>query len=181
MSTDRTQYKQVVAGSLGDNRTIANAINCVQQDAQRFQKVDVGGAALTATTTYNFPVARVERPVLVKEVRILPGGALTTAAGNYTTISYGYTNDNTGIANITTLGQINTANTAANGGTGNWASGTSILVTAFTSATVNTNANQSINSTIPAGSQIFVISTPTGGAGVAVPAGTAFQMLWEEV
>jgi hypothetical protein len=179
-ASDRTQWKQVVIGVLGSLRTVANSFLAVAQDAQRFQGYDVA-AATTATTDYNFAVARVDRPVQVKEVRILPGGALTYTAGNYVTLNVVYTNDNTGVANGTVLGTIATNNTAANGATGNWAAGTSITIPLFTATTANANLNESSNMIVPSGSQLFVTSTHTGGAGVAIPAGTRFQVLWEEV
>lgn len=172
-TSDRTQLKQVMAGSIGDGRSMStvnplSGAGCVAQDAQRFVTVPVGGAALGATSDYTFGAARVDRPVQIKEVRILPGGALVAAAGNLVTINYGYTNDGGG--SLTVMGTCNT-NTAGNGGTGNWAAGVSVVVA----------ANTSVNAIVPSGSHLQVTSTHTGASGVAVPGGTCFQIIWEEV
>ena len=168
MSSDRTQYKQVVVGSLGSSPTIVNAPLCIAQDAQRYYHVGLGVTATTASTNYNIPVARTDRPVQVKEVRILPAAALTFIAANYVTLQYGYTNDNGGA--MVVMGSINTANTAANGGTGNWVAQTSILIP----------ANTSINTVIPSGSFVQ-IQTVASTIGIAIPAFTAFQLIVEEV
>jgi hypothetical protein len=48
--------------------------------------------------------------------------------------------------------------------------GTSIVIT----------ANANVNAIVPSGSQLFVTSTIVSG-GVIIPAGTVFQILWEEV
>jgi hypothetical protein len=169
MSTsDRTQLKDVLVGSLGSLRSVSNAILCVSQDAQRFDGVAIG--ALTVNTTnYTWPLVRVDRPVQIIQARILPGGALVYNA-NAVTIAYGYTNDNQAVGSMTTMGFINTANTVANGGTANWAVGTSIVIT----------ANANVNAIVPSGSQLFMTSTIVSG-GVIIPAGTVFQLLWEEV
>ncbi|HEY1695139.1 MAG TPA: hypothetical protein VGG39_23385 [Polyangiaceae bacterium] len=167
-TSDRSQYKQVLVGSLGSSPSVANAPLCIAQDAQRFLEVDVGITATTAATTYTLPVQRLDRPVNVKEVRILPGGALTFVSANYVTVNYGYTNDNS--SSLTVMGSIATNNTAANGATGNWAAGTSIVVP----------PNSNVNSIIPSGSQTQITVTPSG-VGVAIPAGTRFQMIVEEV
>lgn len=173
MSSDRTIFKQVETGALGSNRSVQNAALCIAQDAQRFVEVSIGAAATTATSDYNLPAGRFDRPVTVKEFRILPGGALTFTTGNYVTLTLGYTNDNSAtIANTATLTTITTSNTAANGATGNWAFGTSINVA------LN---SPNVNMTVPAGSQLVVTSVHTGGAGVAIPGGTRFQILVEEV
>ena len=167
-TSDCTQLKDVLVGSLGSLRTVTNAILCVAQDAQRFIETDVGITATTAATNYTLPVARVDRPVQIIAARILPGGALTYNVTNYVTISYGWTNDNS--TTVTLQGGISTGNTAANGATGNWTFGTSIVVT----------ANTNVNAIVPSGSQLAWTLVPTG-AGEAVPAGTVFQIQWEEV
>lgn len=174
MASDRTQYKQVLVGVVGALRTVSNAFKMVAQDAQRFETASVGAAATAATGTQNFLVARVERPVQLIEARILPGGALVGAAGNFQTISFGYTNDAS--SSVTVLAQCNTNGTTLNttpfpSTTGNWAFGTSILVA----------QNASQNQVIPSGSFIVVQAANTGAAGIAMPAGTVFQLLVEEV
>ena len=169
MSTsDRTQLKDVLVGSLGSLRSVVNAILCVAQDAQRFQAVDVGAGATTAATNYTFPLARVDRPVQIIGARILPGGALTYNVTNYVTISYGWTNDNS--TTVTLQGGIGAGNTAANGAAGNWTFGTSIAVP----------PNTLVNAIVPSGSQLAWTVVPTG-VGLAIPGGTVFQLLWEEV
>lgn len=162
-SSDRTQYKQAIVGSIGDSRTITNGPLIVAQEAQRFVEYPVA-AGLAANANLNASMARVDRPVQVKEVRILPGGTWT---GNANTVfAYGYTNDNGG--SFTTMGTIN-GNTAANGGTGNFAVYTSVVVT----------ANTSINAVVPSGSH-FAVQVTTTAPSVALPTLT-FQVLWEEV
>ena len=108
-SSDRTQYKQVLLGALGSSRTIANAANCVAQDAQRFETASVGTAATAATGTINYSVARLDRPVVIKEARILPGGTLVGAAGNFQTVTLAYTNDGGGA--VVNVAQCNTNGT----------------------------------------------------------------------
>jgi hypothetical protein len=168
MATDRTQYKAVLVGTLGSSRTVVNAALCIAQDAQRYAETAIGITATTAGNDYTLALARLDRPVQVKEVRILPGGTLNFNATNFTTVNYGYTNDGGG--SITVQGGIATSNTAANGATGNWAAGTSIVVP----------PNANVNQTIPSGSHVQITLTHSG-IGVAVPAGTLFQMIWEEV
>lgn len=173
-SSDRTQYKQVLIGALGSSRTIANAANCVAQDAQRYEMVTVGTAATAATGTINYSVARLDRPVVIKEVRILPGGTLVGAAGNFQTITLAYTNDGGGA--VVNVAQTNTNGTTQNtvtypGTTGNWAQAVSQLVP------FNTSNSQ----LVPAGSHLYFVQANTGAAGVAIPAGTTFQLIWEEV
>ncbi len=170
-TSDRTQYKQVLIGVLGALRTVSNSFLAVAQDAQRFDYAGVGNAN-TALATINFPLCRVDRPVLIKECRILPGGALTAGA-NFVQINFGYTNDVTNT--ITVLAGCNT--NAANldvgnfpSATGNWAFGASIKVAQ--------NANQ--NQVVPSGSQL-VWQSSNGTVGMAIPANTQFQGLWEEV
>lgn len=165
-TSDRTQLKQVVSGALGASRNVVNAAQTVAQDAQRYEGTAVGPTAVANNVNVNFQVARLDRPVQVKECRILPGGALTQDTGNLA-ISYGYTNDNGGA--FTTMGTINT-NTSANGGSGNWVAYTSIVVT----------ANASVNAVVPSGSH-FGFKSVNSGAGLAIPAGTIFQVIWEEV
>lgn len=166
MASDRTQYKQVLVGSVGSSRSVANAPLMVAQDSQRFEAVNVGPTAVANNVNVNWAQNRWDRPVQVKECRILPGAALTQDAGNLA-ISYGYTNDNGGA--FTTMGSINT-NTVANGGTGNWAAFVSIVIT----------ANTLVNAIVPSGS-FFAFKTVNSGAGLAIPAGSAFQVLGEEV
>ena len=170
MSSDRTQFKQVVAGSIGDSRTLSGtnplaANGVVAQDAQRFEQVGFGPTAGSANTNYTFAMARLDRPVQIKEVRILPGAALTTN-GN-TVVQYGYTNDNGG--SFTVMGSVNT-NQNVSLGTGNWAALQSLVVA----------ANASVNAVVPSGSMLAVKLVATAPS-EAVPAGTAFQVIWEEV
>lgn len=153
----------VMVGELGASRTVVNAAQAVAQDAQRFEGPTLT-AASTAGTTYYWTVARVDRPVKVIEVRVCPGGALTADNTNYAGISYEYTNDGGGSAVV--MGSVNTKVT----GTNSWLAQQSFVVT----------ANAAINAVIPAGSFIYIKSAASGG-GVAIPAGTRFQMLWEEV
>jgi len=168
-NSDRTQFKQVVAGAVASLRTlVTNPLQgngCVAQDAQRYASVACT-TGLANNVSPNIQVVRVDRPIQVKECRILPGAALTQDTGNLV-ISYGYTNDNGG--SFTTMGTINT-NTAANGGTGNWSAYQSVLIT----------ANTSVNAVVPSGSH-FGFKVVNSGAGLAVPSGTAFQVIWEEV
>jgi hypothetical protein len=166
--SDRSQYKLVEIGSLGSSPTIVNAPLCIAQDAQRYHQVGLGVTSTTAATNYNFSLMRTDRPMQVKEVRILPGAALTFIAANYVTLSYGYTNDGGG--SVTTMGSINTANTAANGGTGNWAVMTSIVIP----------PNTLVNSVIPSGSFVTIQSIAST-VGIAIPGLTQFQMIAEEV
>jgi hypothetical protein len=169
-TSDRQQFKQVVAGSIGDGRTIAaNPMGpggCVVQDAQRFVEATLA-AGLAANTNVNVCLARVDRPVQVKECRILPGAAATLAATPANTVfSLLWTNDNGGTA--TTLCTIN-CNTVANGGTGNLAAFTSVVVT----------QNTAINQIVPSGSMLIgqvLATTPSTALG-----SFTFQVLWEEV
>ena len=57
------------------------------------------------------------------------------------------------------------------GTTGNWAQAVSQLVP------FNTSNSQ----LVPAGSHLYWVQANTGAAGVAIPAGTTFQVIWEEV
>jgi len=176
MASDRTQYKQVLIGMVGALRTVVNSFQMVAQDAQRFSETQLGSTAQAATGTFNYSAARVERPILVKECRIIPGGALTLNATNYQTVTLNYTNDNGGAAVI--LAQTNTNavlnTTSFPGNTGTWAQGTSILVPLQPNSAIS-------NLVVPSGSQLYWSVVNTGAGGVAVPAGTAFQLLWEEV
>lgn len=172
-ASDRSQYKQVLTGVLGALRTVSNAALAVAQDAQRFVGTDVGPNAVPATGTFNYAIARVNRPVKLIEARILPGGALTGAAGNFAVINVVWSNENGG---TTVLAGCNTNGTTLNTSvfpstTGNWSQGTSILIA----------QNSSQNQVIPSGSYIYVAHTNTGASGVAVPGGTSFQLIWEEV
>ena len=169
-NSDRTQFKQVVAGAVASLRTlVTNPLQgngCVAQDAQRYVEAPVA-AGLAANTNVNVCMARVERPVLIKEVRILPGAAATIAATPANTVfSLLWTNDNGGSA--TTLATIN-SNTAANGGTGNLAAFTSVVVT----------QNTAINQVVPSGSMLIgqvLTTTPSTALG-----SFSFQVIWEEV
>ena len=167
--SDRTQWKQCVVGELGANRNVSNAALAVAQDAQRFASAFVGTANLGATSNFTFPVAFLDRPVLIKSCYILPGNSLTFAAGNFVTVQYGYTNANGGA--MTVQGAINSSNTVANGSTGNWTTGIPIQVT----------ANTAVNQVVPSGSLLQVQSLTNGAAGVVVPGGTSFQLILEEV
>lgn len=168
-NSDRTIFKYVLAGTLGANRSVANAYLCIAQDAQRYQYIDIGAVtATTAATTYTLPGCRFDRPVQMKEVRVLPGGALTFSITVSENIAWGYTNDNSGTLTAT-LGTANT-NGVPNGGTGNWSYGTSVLLA----------PNNNINQIIPSGSQLALTITPVS-TGTAIPAGTRFQFIYEEV
>jgi hypothetical protein len=164
-ASDRTQYKQALVGSVGSSRTVSNAPLMVAQDAQRFESVGFP-TGIANNVNVNAQVLRVDRPVQVKEARILPSAALTQDTGNLT-LSYGYTNDGGGA--FTTMGSIN-SNTSANGGTGNWAAYQSIVIT----------ANTAVNAIVPSGSH-FGFKIVNAGAGLAIPSGSALQVLWEEV
>lgn len=173
-SSDRTQYKQVLLGAVGSSRTISNAADMVAKDAQRYETTSVGTAATAATGTINYSVARLDRPVVIKEARILPGGTLVGAAGNFQTVSLSYTNDNGGGAVV--VAQTNTNGTTQNttsfpGTTGNWSQAVSQLMPFNT-------ANSQL---VPAGSHLYFTQANTGAAGVAIPGGTVFQVIWEEV
>jgi len=187
MSSDRTQFKQAVAGSIGDSRSVAvnplQANGCVAQDAQRFESVQFT-AAVAANTSANYSVARLDRPVQIKDFRVLPSAAVTVN-GN-TTFILGYTNDNGGtLQNIVV---INT-NQNANLGLGNLAQWTSvnILTLANTQANAlnNSNAGNNYGLTpnnllVPSGSHLIlrqVATTPSE----QIPAGSEFQFIWEEV
>lgn len=166
--SDRTQLKAVMAGTLGALRTVTNALLAIAQDAQRFDAIVIGGVT-TPGTTYTFPLVRVDRPIVIKDFRVLPGGALTASATLFETMALVYNNDaggaNTSLASYTT-------NLTGNGGTGNWTVGTSIPL--FSAASPISGA------TVPAGSQVMMTLTPTS-TGTAVPAQTLFQVIWEEV
>jgi hypothetical protein len=164
--SDRTQLKQEILGSFGSGRDVVNAALTVAQDAQRFHLLQVGATAIAANVAnMNLCGPRLDRPLFVKEVRILPGGAVT--ANLVATVGYGYTNDNG--ATVTVMGSIN-GNTVANGGTGNWTFGTSIIVP----------PNVAVNPVVPSGS-FMCVQLLNGGVQPAIPAGTTFQIIGEEV
>jgi len=171
--TDRSLFKAVLQGSLTGNRNVSNAADVVAKDAQRFESATVGDTASTAGSDYVFPVARVDRAVMIKEVRVLPAANIAMDGANdlanYVTIAYGYSNDNSGPGLGTTQGSINNKPTA-NGGVGNMTGMQSVVVA----------ANSNVNQVVPAGSMIAVTTTHSG-IGIAIPAGTKFQVLWEEV
>lgn len=181
MSTDTEIYKDVLIGSLGSNRSVVNASNTVLRTFQQVAEATLGLAS-TAGTDYTMPVLRnSNNAIVVKEVRILPSAATVTDVNNanYATISLAWTNDNsalpnaavlanTALAAITTLPTVNT--NAPGPGTGNWSAGISIQI----------NQNANINQTVPQGSMLYFQSTHTG-TGMAIPAGTKFQVIWEAV
>jgi hypothetical protein len=158
--SDRAQLKAVMVGALGALRTVANALLAVQQDAQRFDGVVIG-AATTAGTTYTLPLCRLDRAMVIKDFRVLPGGAVALNASNYITAALVWNNDAGG--GNTTIASASTVATS-------WALGTSVSLTTTTALT---------GTTIAAGTQIFVTITPTG-TGVSIPAQTVFQAMWEE-
>lgn len=173
-SSDRTQFKQAVGGSIGDSRLLAQpavlaANGCVAQDAQRFESVQFT-AAVAANTSANYSVARLDRPVKLIDFRFLPSAAITVN-GN-TTFVLGYTNDNGGA--LQNIAVFNTnANTSL--GMGNMTQWVSVNCLALAGATLTTNAYQ-----IPAGSHVVVRQIGTSPS-EALPAGSEFQLIWEEV
>lgn len=175
-SSDRTQLKQAIVGSIGDSRTVTNAFLVVAQEAQRYVVVNVP-AGFAANTAANITLARYDRPVLVKEVRILPDATsnIATNPGN-TTFNIGYTNDNGSV--LTSLALMNN-NTAANGGTGNLVQFVSQPITLFTATTANANLNQTANMIVPSGSHL-VLQLGVTAPSVAIGA-VGFQVIWEEV
>lgn len=180
-ASDRTQYKQVVAGTIGDLRTLSvtnplQSNGCVAQEAQRYVEAAVV-AGFAINTAGNVSMGRVDRPVLIKEVRILPAATANIAAnpGN-TTFTLGWTND--GGSTFNSVAFINN-NTTANGGTGNLIQFTSVPVTLFTAATANAQLNQTANMIVPSGSHLVMqvgVTTPSIAIG-----SVTFQVIWEEV
>lgn len=188
MSSDRTQFKQAVAGSIGDSRSIAvnplQANGCVAQDSQRYAEVSFP-TGVAANTTANYSVARFDRPVQIKDFRVLPSAAVTVN-GN-TTFILGYTNDNGG-----TLQNIVVINTNQNTvlGLGNLAQWTSVNILTLANTQANALANSAAgnnygltpnNLLVPSGSQLILRQVNTVTLSEAVPAGSAFQLIWEEV
>ena len=118
-TSDRQQFKQVVAGSIGDLRTLSatnplQSNGCVAQDAQRYVCVLLQ-AALAVNTNYAMPLAVLDRPVSLKSVSLVAAANITT---NSNTIwNVGVANFN-GAGSAVVLSTIN-SNTVANGGTGN--------------------------------------------------------------
>lgn len=173
-SSDRTQFKQVVAGSISDLRTLAvtnplQSNGCVAQDAQRYLPLNLtAGTAINAAANYS--LARLDRQVVIKELRLLPSAALTTS-GN-TTFVLGFTNDGGG-----TFSNIAVFNTNQNTslGTGNFAQWVSVNCMGLAGATVTAN-----NQLVPQGAHLVLKQIPTTPS-EALPAGTAFQVIWEEV
>lgn len=179
-ASDRTQYKQVVAGSLGDSRTLSTTNplagnGVIAQDSQRYAAQSLPNLAINTYT--NISMARLDRPVLVKECRILPAAAANIAAQPAgTNFTLGYTNDNGGT--FTSVATIN-SNTVANGGTGNLVQFVSVPVTLFTPTTANANLNQTANMIVPSGSHLVL---QIGGATPSIALGpVTFQVIWEEV
>jgi len=166
-NTDRTQYKQVVAGTIGDLRTLSQSTvlasnGCVAQEAQRYIVRDI---TVAANTNANYCLARFDRPVNLLTVRLLPTAAVTTN-GN-TTLQLAYTNDNGGnLQNCIVI----TSNTTANGGFGN--------LVAFTS--INLVTGTISNANVPSGS-LLVLENFGPTLKEALPAGTAIQIIYEEV
>lgn len=180
-ASDRTQYKQVVAGTIGDSRSIVtpplNGNGCVAQEAQRYIEACLQ-ANIAVNTAVNVSLGRVDRPVLIKECRILPTAVsnLAATAAN-TTFTLGYTNDNGGT--FFSVAFIN-SNTVANGGTGNLAAFVSVPVTLFTATTANAALNQTANMIVPSGSHLVMqLGVVTPSTQLTGP--TTFQVIWEEV
>jgi hypothetical protein len=178
-STDTEILKDVLIGSLGSNRSVSNAEGTVKRTFQQVAEATLGLAS-TAGSDYTLPVLRnTNQSILIKEVRILPSAATVTDVNNanYATISLAWTNDNsalpnaavlanTALATTTTLPTVNTNSPGP--GTGNWSAGISIQI----------NQNANVNQNVPAGSMLYFQSTHTG-TGLAIPAGTKFQVIWE--
>lgn len=182
-SSDRTQYKQALVGTMGDSRSVSNAALMVAQDAQRYETIQFT-TAIAVNTSANYSVARFDRPVKIVDFRYLPSAALTTN-GN-TTFILGYTNDNGG-----TLQNIVVINTNQNTslGMGNQVQWTSTnilsLANSQSNALNNSNAGNNYGLTpnnllVPSGSHLIlrqVATTPSE----TLAAGSEFQFIWEEV
>jgi hypothetical protein len=167
--SDRTQFKQVVAGSVGDLRTLSNvnplaSNGCVAQDAQRYGSLDFT-TAVAVNVSANYCVATFDRPVRLLAVKFMPASAVTTN-GN-TVFNIGYTNGGGGA--LTVLASVNT-NVNANLGTGNYVALTPITIPLLAAA----------NQLIPSGSLLVLEQIGTAPS-EAVPAGSGFQFIWEEV
>lgn len=174
--SDRTQYKQALLGTMGDSRSVSNAALLVAQDAQRYDSVQFT-SAVAANTSANYSMARLDRPVVIKELRLLPSAAVTVN-GN-TTFVLCYTNDNGG--SVQNIAIFNT-NQNTSLGLGNLAQWVSVNCLAVASAVANGNASlfNSAALSVPAGSHLILKQIGTSPS-ESIPAGSEFQFIWEEV
>lgn len=163
--SDRVVNNLLNAARVASNTDVANPTKLANQVDQRLI-VTIGPlAATTAGTDYTYSMCVFDRPVNIVSARVIPGGSLTADATNFTTVAVQFNNDGGGTA--TTLANATTKPTA-NGGTGNWSANQSIALTL--ASTVAVSANSQLQA-----------SLTHSGTGVAVPAQTLFEVIYQEV
>jgi hypothetical protein len=162
--SDRTNYTYLDSARVASNQDISNALAVAAKVHQRFLENTLQAAS---NANVSFYVALPDRNVNVISGVFSAAAAVASSSSTYTVINLiavpsGASNLSPLGGNAVTLGTFNTGNTA---------------LVAFTSQSLTLS-----NTSVAANGSLYWNFATTGNANtIAIPAGSLFQVIWQEV